>query len=104
MTFVHDTKVVLLKGSSTTPVLVCRFNTGALQSLMLQCAGGDAKVLGVGRESGSGYVFSTGQQRIYTSADFSRPGVKGESFELWMCAAGSSDVYISVETIVWSDV
>ena len=104
MSFVHDTKVVTLPGGSTSPVLVCRFNTAYLQSLMLQCAGGDAKVLGAGRAWSEGYVFSQGQQRIYTSADFSRPGAKGESFELWMCAAGSEEVKISVETISWSDV
>lgn len=103
MSFVHETRVVSLPGGSTTPVLICRFNTASLQSLMLQCSGGDAKVLGTGRSWQEGYVFSMGQQRIYNSADFARPGTKGEAFELWMCAAGSEDVNISVESISWSD-
>lgn len=103
MSLIHNTKRVVLPANSTTPKLVFRCNTANLQSVMLQCGGGDAKVLGNSKASSDGYLFQLGQQRIYTSADFYRVGYAGDTFELWMCAAGTDEVTISIESLIWGD-
>ena len=66
---------------------------------MLQVTGADALVLGRDRTSTSGYLFSNGQQRIYTMADFLTADGSASPFEIWMCAAGSTDAFVQVETL-----
>lgn len=94
MTFIHDTTRVILPGNSTVPKLVARFDAAHLNSLMIQVSGGDAVVLGNDKAASSGYNMQMGTQRIYGPQDF--PGRRG-TFELWMCAAATSDVTVSLE-------
>ena len=94
MTIRHKTGRVVLPGNSAEPKLVLRFNVESLSSLMIQVSGGDAVVLGEDRIFEEGYNVQMGYQRVYSAADF--VGMTG-SFEFWMCAAGSSDVTVSLE-------
>lgn len=96
MTFIHDTSRVILPGNSTVPKLVVRFDSVNINSLMIQVSGGDAVVLGQSKNPDEGYNMQMGTQRIYGPQDFQ--GRSG-TFELWMCAAGTSDVTVSLEYI-----
>ena len=94
MTIRHSTKRVVLPGGVTSPKLVFRFNVESLSSLMIQVGGGDAVVLGEDKIFEEGYNVQMGYQRVYSAADF--VGMTG-SFEFWMCAAGDSNVTVSLE-------
>jgi len=103
MSLLHETKKITLPGSSTVPVLVFRSNVMSMQNVMFQCMTADAYILGRDKLKDNGYLFQVGQQRIYSSSDFVRPGVTSGTFEMWMCAASGVDSVIQIESSTWGD-